>query len=79
MLRDIEDFKILEWNSAIKIQARWRVRYGIIAREQLIYEKKDEAARLIWMTKAYPEEIDDVVNNKGKYTGTNFYSLKTAA
>ena len=67
MLIDIEDLKILKWNCAIKIQARWRVRYGKIALKQLKYEKKDEAARLVWMTKAYPEETEDVINDKGKY------------
>ena len=35
--------------------------------KQLKYEKKDEAARLVWMTKAYPEETEDVINDKGKY------------
>ena len=67
MLIDIEDKKILRWNSAIKIQARWRVRYGKVALEQLRYNKADEAARLVWMTKAYPAERDDVVNDKGTY------------
>ena len=67
MLIDIEDMKILRWNSAIKIQARWRVRYGKVALEQLRYNKADEAARLVWMTKAYPAERDDVVNDKGTY------------
>jgi hypothetical protein len=66
-LIDIEDLKILRWNCAIKIQARWRVRYGKIALKQLIYEKNDEMARLVWMKQAYPDEVDDVINEKGKY------------
>lgn len=67
MLIDIEDMKVLRWNSAIKIQARWRVRYGKAALKQLKYNKADEAARLVWMTKAYPSERDDVVNDQGTY------------
>ena len=66
-LIDIEDMKVLRWNSAIKIQARWRVRYGKAALKQLKYNKADEAARLVWMTKAYPSERDDVVNDQGTY------------
>ena len=37
-------------------------------------KKNDEMARLVWMKQAYPDEVDDVINDKGKYKiDTNEY------
>jgi hypothetical protein len=58
MLEDIENEKIARQVAAVKIQARWRVRYGKIAIALKRWQRKQEASRRVWVDKAYPVEFE---------------------
>ena len=76
LLQDIENEKIARQVAAVKIQARWRVRYGKIAIAQKRWQKKQEHARVQWVDKAYPIEYEKSQQaiDKAKRDNPQFHS-----